>query len=85
MLRIVSAALLVSVLAGCVTSEGPYSRSATSSLERERAPRSVNQREKSTQTAHAPLPGKVQVSLRQRALTPLSHRAEYPMMLGTAF
>ncbi len=53
MSRIVAAAFLVSVLAGCVTSEGPYSRSAVSSLERERASHSVSRREKSAQTAHA--------------------------------
>jgi hypothetical protein len=78
MSRIVPAAFLVSVLAGCVTSEAPYSRSAISSLERERAPHSVSRREKSTQTAHAPLSRKIQVSLRR-------YGAEYPMILGTAF
>jgi hypothetical protein len=72
MSRIIAAVILVSALAGCVTSEGPYSRSAITSLEPQRAaPVATNRSAKPTQTAEAP---------RRKIL-----RAEYPIILGTAF
>jgi hypothetical protein len=86
MWRLIAAAVLLSALAGCVTSEGPYSRSAITSLESQRAAPAVASRPaKATQTAQAPRRRKIQVALRQRALGSLVHRAEYPIVVGTAF
>jgi hypothetical protein len=84
--RLVVAAVLLSALAGCVTSEGPYSRSAITSLEPQRAvPAVANRPAKPTQTAQAPRRPKIQVALQQRRLGSFVHRAEYPLILGTAF
>jgi hypothetical protein len=72
MSRIIAAVILVGALAGCVTSEGPYSRSAMTSLAPQRpAPAATNRPAKPTQTAEAP----------RRQI----QRAEYPIILGTAF
>jgi hypothetical protein len=77
MLRIIAAAILVSALSGCVTSEGPYTRSNISSVERPRT--------EQAQTARAPRRQTIQVSLHQRAYGPLVRRADYPIILGAAF
>jgi hypothetical protein len=84
MSRFILVAILVSLLAGCVTSDGTYSGSAILSLERQGAA-PVRAPPKQTQTAQAPLREKRQVSLRQRAQGPLVRRAEYPIILGAAF
>ena len=86
MSRIIVAIVLAGTLAGCVTSEGPYSRSALTSVAPQRpAPVATNRPTKATQTAHAPRRQKVQVAMQQRALGPLMHRAENPLILGAAF
>ena len=86
MSRFIAAVILVTALAGCVTSEGPYSRSALTSVAPQRpAPVATNRPAKATQTAHAPRRQKVQVAMQQRALGPLVHRAENPLILGAAF
>jgi ABC-type uncharacterized transport system auxiliary subunit len=86
MSRIIAAVVLMSALAGCVTAEGPYSNSSISSLEPQRtAPSATKRPAKETQTARVWQGKKIQVSLHQRALGPLVHRAEYPIILGAAF
>ena len=85
MLRIILAILLAGTLVGCVTSEGPYSRTAVTPLEPQRAAPSVNRQGSATQTVQAPRQGKMRAALRQRALGPVAHRAQYPIILGAAF
>ena len=86
MSRTIVAILLAGTLGGCVTSEGPYSHSAITSLEPQRAaPAVANRPAKTTQTAQAPRRRKIQVALQQKALGSFVHRAEYPIVLGTAF
>jgi hypothetical protein len=78
------AVMVVSVVGGCVTTDGPYSVIAPS--QREHAAQvASHQRAKPTQTARAPQRQRIQVSLQQRALGPLVHKAEYPVVLGVAF
>jgi hypothetical protein len=103
MSRIIAAVILVSALAGCMTSEGPYSRSAITSLEPQRAapvatnrpakptqtaeaPRAANRPAKPTQTAEAPRATNRPAKPTQTAEAPRQiQRAEYPIILGTAF
>jgi hypothetical protein len=85
MSRSIVAVLLAGTLVGCVTSEGPYSRTAVTALERQPATPPVNREGKATQISQAPRHQKMQVALRQRATGPLAHRTEYPIILGAAF
>jgi hypothetical protein len=86
MSKVIAAVILVSALTGCVTSDGPYSRTAVTTLEPQRAAPSVNRQPKATQTAiQVPRRQRAQVALRQRAIGPVAHKAEFPIILGAAF
>jgi hypothetical protein len=85
MLRIFAAIILVSTLAGCVTTDGPYSRSNVTSLEPQRTVQVATPRAKPVQAAQVPQRQKIQVSLQQRAYGPQVRRADYPLILGAAF
>ena len=85
MSKSIVAIVLAGTLVGCVTSEGPYNRTAVTTFEPQRAAPSVNRQGKATQTVQAPRRQKIQVALQQRALGPLAHRVEYPIILGAAF
>jgi hypothetical protein len=83
MSKLIFAGILISLVGGCVTTDGPYSVIAPS--QREHATQVAHQRAKPTQIVRAPQRQRIQVSLQQRALGPLVHKAEYPVVVGIAF
>jgi len=90
MSRLVLAGILASLLAGCVTSEGPYSTSAVGTFEPRHASQVADEHRQGARVAaerrQAAQVASRRVSLPQTAHAPVARReAQASLILGAAF